>query len=253
MHMKKKIVSAAFAVLSCCVATWAVPAVAADTLVVGVTTTGVPFTFMDTATQKPSGAMVDLAAAIAEDNGMSVQFEQVAFSALIPSLTSGKINIISAGMLATDKRREVVDFSLPVYTYGEGMFVAATDPKEYLLSDLKGEVVGAQIGTSFAEALKATGTFSEVKLYDSIADIMRDVKLGRIKAGFGDQPIVSYQISKNPDLGIRLVKSYQPLKPGDVSLAVTKDNAALLEKVNASIRKLQETGKLSEILAKYSL
>ncbi|HBT00029.1 MAG TPA: amino acid ABC transporter substrate-binding protein, partial [Citreicella sp.] len=38
----------------------------AQEVTVGVTTTGVPFTFVDTASQQPTGAMVDLAAAIAE-------------------------------------------------------------------------------------------------------------------------------------------------------------------------------------------
>ncbi|OYX83622.1 MAG: amino acid ABC transporter substrate-binding protein, partial [Azorhizobium sp. 35-67-5] len=117
----------------------------------------------------------------------------------------------------------------------------------------KGETVGAQIGTTFADSLKALGVFGEVKLYDSIADIMRDVKLGRIKAGFGDQPIVAYQITKNPDLGIRLVKGYKPLKEGGVALAVAKDNPKLLQQVNASIAKLKASGQLAKIFAAYGL
>ncbi|MFD0389718.1 ABC transporter substrate-binding protein [Tistrella bauzanensis] len=161
---------------------------------------------MDTATSKPTGAMVELAEAIAAETGMTAEFEVVAFSALIPSLTTGKIDMISAGMFATDKRREVVDFSTPVYSYGEGMFVAADDATDYTLDDLNGATVGAQVGTTFADTLKARGTFGEIKLYDSIADIMRDVKLGRIKAGFGDKPIIAYQISQNPKMGVRLVE-----------------------------------------------
>ena len=119
--------------------------------------------------------------------------------------------------------------------------------------DLKGETVGAQIGTTFADALRALGVFGEVKLYNSIADIMRDVKLGRIKAGFGDQPIVAYQILKNPDVGVRLVVGYQPIKSGNVCLGISKDNPKLLEKVNASIAKLKANGQLKAIFAKYGL
>lgn len=228
------------------------PARAEETVRVGVTATGVPFTFLDTTTQAPTGAMVDLARTIAEDNGMKATFELTAFSALVPSLSTHKIDLISAGMLATDERRKVVDFSDPVYTYGEGMFVAANAP-DVTIEDLKGQVVGAQIGTTFADSLKALGVFGEVKLYDSIADIMRDVKLGRIKAGFGDQPIVAYQITKNPDLGVRLVKGYKPLKEGGVALAVAKDNPKLLQQVNASIAKLKASGQLAKIFAAYGL
>jgi hypothetical protein len=36
-------------------------------------------------------------------------------------------------------------------------------------------------------------------MYDSLADVLRDVSLGRIKAGFGDGPILAYQLSQNKD------------------------------------------------------
>lgn len=228
-------------------------AAAQDTVVVGVTTTGVPFTFVDTATQKPTGAMVDLAAAILADNALTPRFDLTTFAALIPALTTKKIDLVSAGMLVTDKRKETVDFSLPVFSYGEALIVAAGDQKTATLDDLKGETVGAQVGTSFAEALQKTGLFKEVKLYDSIADIMREVKLGRVKAGFGDMPIVAYQLARNPDLGVRMVPGYSPLVKGDVALALRKDDGALLAKVNASIEKLKASGKLKEIFTQYGL
>lgn len=228
-------------------------AVARETITVGITPTGVPFTFLDAATQKPTGAMVDLATAIAADIGADVEFQVNAFPALIPALTAKKINLISASMFVTPKRQEVIDFSVPVYAYGEAMFVAASDKKDYTIDQLKGEAVGAQIGSTYAEALQALGVFGQVKLYDSIADMMRDVVLGRIKAGFGDRPIVAYQISRNPTLGVRLVGGYRPLHQGEVALAVAKGNSQLLSEVNASITKFEKNGALAKILSKYGL
>lgn len=226
---------------------------AADAIKVGVTTTGVPFTFVETASQQVTGAMVDLANAIAKDAGLEATFEITAFSALIPSLDTGKIDAISAGMLVTDARKKIVDFSDAVYSYGDTMFVAADNAQNYSIEALKGEIVGAQIGTTFADQLKALGTFGEIKLYDSLADIMRDVKLGRIKAGFGDQPIVAYQIKQNPALGVRIVDGYTPMKTGDVALAVSKKNPELLAKINASIAKLKASGELTKIFTKYGI
>ncbi|MBK3746114.1 amino acid ABC transporter substrate-binding protein, partial [Paraburkholderia aspalathi] len=158
-----------------------------------------------------------------------------------------------AGMLVTEPRKEVVHFTAPVYSYGDAMFVAADNSENYTVEDLKGQTVGAQIGTTFADGLKALGVFVEIKLYDSIADIMRDVKLGRIKAGFGDQPIVAYQIQQNTNLGVRLVDGYKPMQMGDVALAVSKKNPDLLAKLNASIEKFKENGELAKIFAKYGL
>src|SRR6202041_2445935 len=142
--------------------TTAVSASAQQVLKVGSTPTGAPFTFLDTKTNSIEGLMVDLITAIGKDAGFSVQVEPMQFSTLIPSLTSNKIDIISAAMFATAARKEVIDFSDAVYTYGEGLLVPSTDKKDYTkLEDLKGEVVGAQVGTAFVDAFKKTGLFSE--------------------------------------------------------------------------------------------
>ena len=100
-------------------------------LKVGSTPTGVPFTFLDTKTNTIQGIMVDLINAIAADAGFKVEVEGMTFSTLIPSLTSNKIDIIAAAMYITPPRKEVIDFSNPIYTYGEGLFVSKKDTKEY--------------------------------------------------------------------------------------------------------------------------
>ena len=96
------------------------PAVAQQTLRVGSTPTGVPFTFLDTKTNTIQGIMVDLITAVGKDAGFAVQIEPMQFSTLIPALTSNKIDLIAAAMYATPVRAQVVDFSTTVITYGEG-------------------------------------------------------------------------------------------------------------------------------------
>src|ERR1700741_3548980 len=126
------------------------PSFAQQVLKVGSTPTGIPFTFLDTKTNSIQGVMVDLITEIGKDAGFQVQIEPMQFSTLIASLTSNKIDIISAAMFATAARKEVIDFSDPVYTYGEGLLVPKTDTRSYVAAeDLKGEVVGAQVGTAF--------------------------------------------------------------------------------------------------------
>src|SRR5215475_6288184 len=232
-----------------------VPFAAAQTVYkVGSTPTGVPFTFLDVKTNTIQGAMVDLITAIGEDAGFKVNVQATPFSALIPSLTSNKIDIISAAMLITPQRKEVIDFSDPVFPYPEGMVVSATDNTPYKgLADLKGATVGAQVGTVYVDFLKKNGEFAEVKVYDSLADILRDVGLGRIKAGFGDAPILKYQISQNPDFKAKLVATYEPKMAGSVGIGVRKADTELLKKINASLAKLKGSGTLDKILVKWNL
>jgi polar amino acid transport system substrate-binding protein len=176
------------------------------------------------------------------------------FSTLIASLTGNKIDIISAAMFATTARKEVIDFSDTVYTYGEGLIVPKGDTKDYTsLEEFKGQAVGAQVGTAFVDALKKTNLFSEVKAYDTIVDILRDVNAGRIKAGFGDFPIFAYNLQQGQFPEVRLVKTYKPTIPGSVGIGVRKSDGELLTKINTSLAKMKADGRLDKLLAKWGL
>jgi polar amino acid transport system substrate-binding protein len=230
----------------------AAPASAQQVLKVGSTPTGTPFTFLDTKTNSIQGIMVDLITEIGKDAGFQVQIEPMQFSTLIAALTANKIDIISAAMFITPPRKEVIDFSEPFYTYGEGLLVPKTDTKNYVSQeDLKGEVVGAQVGTAFVDALKKTGLFAEVKAYDTIADILRDVNTGRLKAGFGDYPILAYNLKQGGFPEARIVESYKPSTVGSVGIGVRKGDTELLNKINASLAKLKANGTTTQILEKW--
>lgn len=220
---------------------------------VGSTTTGIPFTFLDVQSNSVQGVMVDIIEAIGAEAGFSVEVQATQWSALIPSVTSGKIDIIAAAMYATPKRAEIVDFTDTVYPYGEGLFVSPDDTTDYTKpEELAGKTIGVQVGTAYVEPMKELGVFKEVKVYDTIADIMRDVQLGRIDAGFADQPIVAYQVAQGA-AKVRLVKSYDSTIVGEVAIAVNKGNSELLEKIDSGLAKIKASGKLDEILVKWGL
>ena len=230
------------------------PAPAQTTYNVGSTTTGVPFTFLDVKANSIQGVMVDVITAIAKDAGFTVNVQAISFSALIPWLTTNKIDLIAAAMYITPAGKEVIDFSDPVYTYGEGLVVVKDHPNEYkTLDDLRGEVVGAQVGTAYVDAFQKSGVFKEVRVYDSIADLLRDVNVGRLKAGFGDYPIVAYQLAQGAYPEVRLVKRYKPQAVGSIGIGVRKTDKELLAKINKSLAKLKALGTTDRILADWKL
>lgn len=251
--MRRFSTSAAIAALSV-VLSFTQPAHAAGELRVGSTATGIPFTFLDTKSNTIQGFMVDLVTAVGKDAGFGVTIEPLQFSTLIAALTANKIDIISAAMYITPARKEVIDFSTPIYTYGEGLIVAKKDDKDYkALEDLKGETVGAQVGTAYVEPLNKSGLFKEVKIYDTIPDILRDVNAGRIKAGFADAPIVAYNLSQGLFPEVRMAKNYKPMLTGSIGIGVRKTDQELLKKINASLDKLQKDGTTAKIAAKWGL
>jgi len=52
-------------------------------------------------------------------------------SALIPSLTAKKIDIISAAILRTAAREQVVDFSDPIFSLWSGICISDADRQSY--------------------------------------------------------------------------------------------------------------------------
>ncbi|ARP84933.1 ABC transporter substrate-binding protein [Bordetella genomosp. 9] len=249
----RSIAVSAFAALSVA----AVGAAGAQTVVkVGSTPTGSPFTFLDTKTNTIEGVMVDIMKAVGKEAGFQVQIEPMAFSALIGSLTSKRIDAISAAMFITPERQKVVSFSDPVYTYGEGLMVPKSDTKEYKsFADMKGMTVGVQVGTAFVKPIQESGVFKEVKLYDNPPDMMRDANAGRIQGGFMDYPIAAYTISQNRNAygNLRMVSSYKPSVTGSVGIATRKDDAELLNKINTALKKLKGDGTIDTILKKWGL
>ncbi|MFT3690809.1 ABC transporter substrate-binding protein [Paenirhodobacter sp.] len=231
----------------------ALPASAQQTVRVGSSPTGLPFSFINTETRALDGVMVDIVKAIGKEMGFEPDFEAIQFSALIPSLTSDKIDLIAAAMFITDKRREVIDFSAPVYGYGEGLFVPATDGTAYKShEDLKDKTVGVQVGTTFVDAFQQSGLFKDVKIYKTIPDIIADVNAGRIDAGFADGPIVAYYLQQGRFPKVRLVESYEPSVTGEVGIGIRKGDARL-DQINATIAKMKADGTLDAIFAKYGL
>ncbi|AGW89966.1 hypothetical protein N234_07985 [Ralstonia pickettii DTP0602] len=105
----------------------------------------------------------------------------------------------------------------------------------------------------FLDMLNKKGIFKEVRSYDSIADMTRDLSLGRIKAGLGDQPLIAYQLRQHAFPGVKLVTSYKPVNVGDVCLVVRKGDAETLAKVNKAIAQIKADGTLAKIVQKWGL
>ena len=228
--------------------------VSAEPLNVGSTTTGVPFTFLEVTTNEIDGMMVDLIEAVGEEAGFEPEIRAIDFSSLIPSLTSGRIDLISAAMLITETRKETIDFSDPILPYGEG-WVVAEDFEGVISADfheLEGEVIGVQQGTIYLERLQDSDVFADIRVYDSLADIMGEVARGRIVAGMGDAPIMSYQLSQGRFDDLKLADYYSQYE-GSIAIGVRKEDGELLSRVNDALAVLKENGTIDRIASDWNL
>lgn len=224
------------------------------TVKIGATPTAVPFNFLDSKTNTLQGVMIDLSNALGEELGFKPDIMSIPFASLVPSLQTDRIALISSAFAMTPARAEVVDFSDVVVTYGEAMVVNAKDTTAYTsVDELAGKTVGVQIGTAYVDPVNAVSGLKEVKMYDTMSDMIRDVSLGRIDAAIGDGPTMSHHVNTQGIRGVRYVDSYETTMPTQIALAVKKGDADFLERLNKGLESLREKGTLEDILTKWNI
>jgi len=69
-----------------------------------------PIAYKDPATNKLMGFDVELGEAIAKELGVPVEWQEIGFAQMLPSLATGRVDMVMAGMSDLPARRETVDF-----------------------------------------------------------------------------------------------------------------------------------------------
>jgi len=225
---------------------------AQQVLKVGTNPTGSPWSFHDAKSDTEQGIAVELIIEIGKDAGFQVQFVPMALGELIPALKANKTDIIAANLLITPERQALVDFSDAIAAGGDGLIVPKSDTTPYkTLDDLKGLAVGSQAGSPFAEAMRKSGLFPDLKIYPNGTEAVRAVGAREIKAAVVGVNGAAYDIKLGRFPDLQLVKSYQPLVKSVDAFSVRKGDSELLRKINTSLAKMHANGTVKKILDKY--
>lgn len=215
---------------------------------VGSETTFPPFEYTDDQ-NNAIGFDVDLSQEIAKRLGLKMEFVSMGFDALIPAVNSGSIDMIAAGMNPTPEREKAVDFS-DIY-FNEGGFTAVvrkdnTDIKG--IDDLKGKVVGAQVGSVPADMAKALPA-SQVKEIDSNSQIFMELKAGTIDGAIMDNAVAMFYLKQGADKDLKLVGN--PTESTGIALGFKKGNTKLRDDVNKALKEMKEDGTYQKIYEKW--
>jgi polar amino acid transport system substrate-binding protein len=228
------------------------PAHAKTLLTVGTNAAGAPWSFHDAASGTERGIAVELIAAIARDLDVDIRFVPMPLAELIPALNQGKTDVIAGNLLVTPERAALVAFSDAIAPGGDGLIVPLTDATPYrTLGDLKGLPVASQAGSPFAEAIRKSGLFPDLKIYANGSEAMRAVAMGEVKAAIVGINGAGYDLSLGKFPNLHLVKTYQPLTVSVDAFSVRKGDSELLSKINASLARLHTNGTVAKILEAY--
>lgn len=193
------------------------------------------------------GLDIELAELIASDLGYKLQIEDMSFDGLIGALQADRVDMVMAGMSATEERRENVEFSTE-YNHSGEMFIYLSDETYQNLKDLKGTTIGVQLGSiqeEGAEKLADEYEF-EVKKVDDAGMLAQELNSNRIDVAYMDKEVaVGYLDSQ----GFKGFDDPTTSSPG-MGIAFPKDSE-LTEEVNSVIEKLEEDGKIDELKEKW--
>lgn len=193
------------------------------------------------------GIDVEIAQAIAEKMGMELEIEDVAFDSIIPEITSGKADMGLAGITITEDRKISVDFS-DTYAKASQMIIVKEDSAIAGPDDLKGVVVGVQLGTTgdiYVSDLEAEGT--TVERYNKGFEAVQALSQGKIDAVVIDGEPAKTFVAETE--GIKMLD--EAFTEEEYAIAVKKGNTELLDKINGALAELKSEGVLDEIVAKY--
>ncbi len=193
------------------------------------------------------GFEIDVASRLARDMGVKVNFVPTKWSGIIPSLLTGKFDVIIGGMGIRPARNQKVNFSIP-YNYS-GMSLLAHKERAAGFNTLEDfnrpdVVIAARIGTTAAAATKKHMPRAQLRLFDDEAQVVQELLNGRVHALVASAPLPAFQAIKYPNkLFLPLPDTFTKEPNG---FAVQKGDIDTLNYFNNWIRVVDAEGWLKE-------
>ncbi len=191
------------------------------------------------------GIDAEIAKLIADDLGKELVIEDMAFDSIIAAVQTGKADIAMAGLTITEDRKQNINFSDP-YTEAAQVIVVKNESTVASPDDLAGKTIGVQIGTTgdiYAEDIEGATIERYSKYFEAINALLQD----KIDAVIVDREPGKVFVNDSDEL--KMVDKEFTLE--EYAIGVAKENTELLDQINASLKKLQDSGKIDEIINKY--
>ncbi|WP_418964092.1 basic amino acid ABC transporter substrate-binding protein [Cetobacterium sp.] len=217
---------------------------AKEKLYVGTNAEFPPFEYLDKG--DIVGFDIDLVKAIGNKLGMDVVIKDMSFDGLIPALETNKVDIVIAGMTATDERKIAVNFSNPYYTANQVIILKDDNKDIKTFDDLNGKLVGVMLGFTGDVVVSEMKNVESKKYNASFAAIM-ELQNNKIDAVVLDSETALNYLKNNK--GLKLADTSG--EPEEYAIAISKKNTELLNKINTALDELKKDGTYESLLKKY--
>ena len=217
-----------------------------------------PMEYKDPESGKLIGFDVDLGNALAKELGVTLDWQEAAFEQLIPSLQTGRVDMILSGLNDRPARRETMDF-VDYLNSGVQFYTLASRSTVNQPLDLCGKTVGTSRSTAFPAEIK---TWSDancmaagkpgitVEGTSDNAAARAQLKQERFEGGAQGSETVPYAMTLEPGIYKPLGAPFGGAQQG---IAFAKADTQLRDAVLTAFKKLIADGTYASIVAKWKL
>lgn len=199
------------------------------------------------------GLDIDIAAAVAEELGLEFEVKSLQFDGIITAVAAGGQGDIGVSGISVDPdRAKQVDFTESYYVDDlaiavmKGGDITADNATEAL--NAEGMVIAVQTGTTGEDYVKENFPNATVQGYGNSTDAFAAMQAGQANAVCTNAAVVKQMLAQAYS-DAEIVASAATGE--EYAMAVSKDNPALLEALNAAIVKLTDDGTIEALTNKW--
>lgn len=230
--------------------------VAAAPLKVGVAAEPFPPFASPDSSGKWVGWEIDFMAAICTEAKLDCVTTPIAWDAVIPALTTGKIDVFANSMSITEERKKVIDFSDKYYESPVAVIGSKNENFQPTSEGMTGKIIGVQAATTHSAYVKKHfPAAAEIKEYQTMDEAVQDLAAGRVDAVQAEQLALADFLKTDQgkqccEVKGKVAPDIDIYGPG-VGVGLRKGDTELKDKINAAIKAVRANGTYAEITKKY--
>ena len=215
---------------------------------VGVDPTYPPFAV--TEREEVHGLDADLARAIAADLGLEAQFTYFGFDGLYDALATEQVDVLISAMVVAPHRMKDFAYSDPYFNAGQLLLTPAGETEIDAMRDLRGRTVAVELGSQghmVANAWQRRVPDLVINSYNTPDGALDAVAAGRADAAVVDG--ISGRLYLAANDGVQATG--EPVTVEPYAMVVRIEDEMLLNELNESLDRLQESGRLDELIVRW--
>lgn len=221
----------------------------------GVLRVGLDPTFPPFATaegEDVKGLDVDLAQALADELGLTVEFVYFGYDGLYDALATDQVDVLISAMVVAPERTRDFAYGRQYYNAGQVLIVPNDENAATGMETLSGKTVAVELGAlGHVEAMSWARRLPQltVRTYESVEAALGAVAEGEVDAAIVDSVGGRLYLREDAAERSRPLKLLpEPVTVEPYAVVVRKEDDALLQKLNAAMESLSSGGRLEALI-----